>query len=231
MRLLGPDQHGFCTDIFFALDYDPYVRLLVLPADPEAAPLELDQTLRASFNEVVDPVNGGKADWGQALPGYRAALRARTYSAQYSRYLALFRSGAVEMGLGEDAVYQNNGKRWFRLLTIVGRSWAALDAFRRLVVETGVDGPFQVTLALRDCKDASLGHVATGWNNHWDHATSREANVCHVVEIAKWGDLTAHETAFLLGRRLEQSFGSTDVRFLDREGPNTGSFGSSQYRW
>ena len=74
-------------------------------------------------------MSGGRADWGQAMPGFRAAMRAKTYGKDYSRYLAVFRSGAVEMALGREAAWEENGKTWFRLVTLVGRSWGAFDAF------------------------------------------------------------------------------------------------------
>ena len=230
LRLADPGNDAFCSDIF-GFETNPYVRLLILPSDPEAQIVEFDAEFWSLANEVSDPVSGGRADWGQAMPGFRAAMRAKTYGKDYSRYLAVFRSGAVEMALGREAAWEENGKTWFRLVTLVGRSWGAFDAFATIAARYGLSGPFQVTLGVQGCLGASLSQVAAGWNQCWDYPTCQESQICHILELPEWGPGSARDLAYLAGDRIEQSFGSTDRRFVSREGPETGQFASSAYRW
>jgi hypothetical protein len=121
-------------------------------------------------------------------------------------------------------------RTWFRL-TVVGRLWAALEGFEAIRAGHALSGPYQVTLAVRGSLGASLSQVAQGWDQYWEGARCQESCVRHVLEIDEWHDDSAQGLAFSLGERLEESFGSTDSRFFNREGEQIGQFGQAMYRW
>jgi hypothetical protein len=135
------------------------------------------------------------------------------------------------MALGDDAAFPWTGRTWFRLLTVVGRFWAALEGFEAIRTAYSLSGPYQVTLAVRGSLGASLSHVAQGWDQYWEGGRCQESSVRHVMEIDDWHDDSAQSVAFSLAERIEESFGSTDSRFLNREGEQVGEFGKATYRW
>ena len=230
LHLANPADDDFCSDVF-GFDPDPYVRLLILPSDPASEILKFDADFWAFLQALPDPVLEGKAEWGTPVPGYRAALLANSSEKKLGRYLAVFRSGAVEMALGHDAAFQWMDRTWFRLLTVVGCFWAALEGFEAIRASHSLSGPYQVTLAVRGSLGASLSHVAQGWDQYWEGARCLEPRVRHVLEIDDWHNGSAQSVAFSLAERLEESFGSTDSRFLNREGEQVGQFAKAMYRW
>jgi hypothetical protein len=231
LHLADPGREDFCQDAF-GFDPGPRVRLLLLPGDPEAQVIEFDADLWSLLDQLTDPALGQPAEWGSAVRGWRVAMRARTYQHHWSHYLAVFRSGAVEMGLGEDAAFERDGRWWFRLVTIVGRAWAALEAFSQIQAQYDIPGPVQLTLAFNDTEGASLSQLGAEWNQYWDQSCCRERRFAHVLEMdERLSSESAKVAAFRLGARIEESFGSMDLRFLDREGDRAGEFASAGYRW
>ncbi|NLV71154.1 MAG: hypothetical protein GXY46_00915 [Actinobacteria bacterium] len=231
LHLDDPGASDFCGDVF-GFEPDPFVRLLVLPADPESEVLEFNQDFWSLLETLPDPVHGGQAVWGSPERGRRVAMLARTTQKKCYQYLAVFRSGAVEMALGDFAMFECDGKRWFRLVTLVGNCWSALEACGLIAQRFGLPGPCQVTLALRGTKGASLSNVGQGWEQRYEFAKCAENQLALVLELAEPPVAqTAKDTAFLLGSRVEESFGCSDRRFLDREGPNPGEFAASSFRW
>ncbi len=231
LHLADPSRENFCQDIF-GFDSPPRVRLLVLPGDPEVELLEFDEGLWSLLEQLLDPALGEPAEWGPPAKGRRAAMRARTYEHHWSYYLAVFRSGTVEMGLSDDAAFENNGRTWFRLVTIMGRMWAALEAFSQIQARYRIPGPVQVTIGFRDTEGASLSQLGVGWNQYWEQSCCRERQFAHVLEVDDWLPTESPRiAAFRLGSRIEESFGSQDLRFLDREGDCVGEFGRATYGW
>jgi len=231
LRLADLSGEDFCQDVF-GFDPRPRVRLLLLPGDPEAEVIEFDADLWSLLEQLIDPALGQHAEWGSAAKGWRAAMRARTYQHHWSHYLAVFRSGAVEMGLGGDIAFEKDGRWWFRLVTIVGRTWAALEAFAQIQAQYNIPGPVQFTLGFNDTEGASLSQVGAGWNQYWDQFCCRERRFAHVLEMDEGlSSASAKTAAFRLGSRIEESFGSSDLRFLDREGDRAGEFASRTYTW
>lgn len=230
LHIANPEDGAFCSDVF-GFGSDPYVRLVILPSDPANEIMKFDAEFWAFLQALLDPVLGGKADWGAPVPGRRAALLAKSSEKKLDRYLAVMRSGAVEMALGNDAVFHWMDRSWFRLLTVVGRFWAALEAFQAIRAGYSLSGPYRVTLGVRGSLGAPLSHVAQGWDQYWEGAYCQEPCVLHVLQIDDWHDDAAQSVAFNLAQRLEESFGSTDSRFLNREGEQVGQFGKATYRW
>jgi hypothetical protein len=87
----------------------------------------------------------------------------------WNGYLAQHRSGGLEFGLGRPG-----SARWrrgqeedethvFFLTTIVGRVWLGLALFAEVRERSAIEGPWEITLALRDTEQAVIGNVAAGW--------------------------------------------------------------------
>jgi len=171
---------------------DPLVRLLILPPDPEAERLALDDSFWEWFTgDLPDPGSGRPARWGSRhQPTSRTALRYQPYgSDECRRYLAVHRSGALEMGLGHDAgsgakpatdpgceqqVADLRARGALRLITTVGRIWAAVAAYAELLERWPVDGPFQVVLGVRQTQA-------------WSSVTSARAGLNRAVRSQKSG--------------------------------------------
>jgi hypothetical protein len=222
----------------YGFEEAPMVRFLVLASDPSRDVVEFDDGLWKYFGEVNDPINGGNADWGREdVPTSNAALRASGRPGKrLARYLAVMRHGGLEMGLGNDAAYQDQeGIQWFRLLLIVGRVWSALSAYDRLRQLTHERGPWELTLALRNTKGAGLNDFAQGWEpaSSWNQGPRCFASsLRRTVEIASWPEEDeVEDLAMQFGRWLEDSFGSKQRRFISRYGDLAGEFDASRYRW
>src|SRR5665811_136751 len=135
-------------------------------------------------------------------------------------------------GVGGDIAFEKDGRWWFRLVTIVGRTWAALEAFAQIQAQYNIPGPVQFTLGFNDTEGASLSQVGAGWNQYWDQFCCRERRFAHVLEMDEGlSSASAKTAAVRLGSRIEESFGSSDLRFLDREGDRAGEFASRTYTW
>lgn len=118
------------------------------------------------------------------------------------------------------------------MVTIVGRIWAALEAFSQLQAYHEIPGPVQVTLGFRDTEGASLSQLGAGWNQYWEQSCCRERQFAHVLEVNEWlRTESPRAVAFRLGSRIEESFGGEQLRFLDREGDHAGEFPRAAYRW
>jgi hypothetical protein len=87
-----------------------------------------------------------------------------------------------------------------------------------------IEGPWEVTLALRDTRRAVLGNVAGGWQEP-EHAFPRDVlprcpddNVLVRREVFEWPDADAQRSlAFDIGGAIEDGFGVEQRRFLARK--------------
>lgn len=131
--------------------------------------------------------------------------------AGWARYLALHRHGGLELGLGR-LVYQVGAEQNVRVFPL-GSIIAAARTLAALQVETKerwpIEGPFEMTLAVRDAGGATLGSFAQGWaepgQGLWEFTTCLEEHLLlrFEVDIA----IDPKRYAFDLGDRLEQAFG------------------------
>lgn len=83
----------------------------------------------------------------------------------------------------------------FFLTTIVGRVWVALALFAEVLERLAIQGPWELTLAMRDTNRAVLGNVAAGWEEP-ERAFPRDElprcpdpNLLIVREVYEWPDL------------------------------------------
>lgn len=201
---------------------DSAVRVLFLPADPEGQGLPLGHDVLAHLKlRREDPYGDEPFPRGHRS---RAVTDALVLYDQYrddgpwEQYLAVRRDGGIEAGLGR-STYELRERRIFRLIPIVSMVWSAAAAQQHIVDQWNVSGPFEVTLALRNTRDAALGHFATGWaqpgQGLFDFTTCLEEHVLLRTEIADAID--ADQLAVEMGERIEHAFGTTSRRFLPPE--------------
>lgn len=184
-----------------------------------------------------DPVTGQPNRWGdEARPTATAAVHRRSYRDAWGRYLALHRHGGIEMGLARDAVFERGVERVFRLTTIVGRVWAAFDAYGAVVEYLKLSGPWEVCFAVRRTMGALLGNFGTGWAEPgsfgYETRPCGEPNLLVRYELANWPNADGIRVlAWRLGAWLEDAWGTRSRRFLAHRGEYAHQFGLSSYRW
>lgn len=230
LKLGQPTGDEFALGGIAALCEAPDLRLTVLPGDPQLdlVPLDADSTEWLSRSRP-SPYDGEPIRWGD---GVRTTSNALVLGAHYHdhahwrRYLALHRHGGVEAATAEISWQRNDQTlRVFSLRHIVGLAWTALDIQREAAKEWDINGPWEVTLALRSCSGAALGGFAEGWlepdDLRSDHRVCLEEHALH-----RW-EFDAIEPEVLveqIAQRTENTFGSTHLRHLANRGPFDGRF-------
>jgi hypothetical protein len=244
LRLVDPDADDFSTGGLASRVNEPTVRLLLLPADPDAWLIDFDAAFWAWWTQDgEDPITGEPTQWGyQSLPTDSAGLQAVIVDqGRLTRYLAVHRKGALEFELGDHGAhtYQTAGMktalRVFRLMTIVGRVSAALRLWTDIRTRLGLNGPAELSLALRDTHAAALGNVAQGWQDPGPEGIGRQCPAKHLFlrrDVWDWPDEVRQlDLAFSIGGWIEDAWGYPERRFLARSGPSAGQFDQSKYRW
>jgi hypothetical protein len=217
LRLVDPDADDFSTGGLASRVNDPTVRLLLLPADPDAWLIDFDAAFWAWWTQDgEDPITGEPTRWGyQSLPTDSAGLQAVIVDqGRLTRYLAVHRNGALEFELRDHGAhtYQTAGMktalRVFRLMTIVGRVSAALRLWTDIRTRLGLNGPEGLG---RQCPAKHLFLRRDVWD---------------------WPDEVRQlDLAFSIGGWIEDEWGYPERRFLARSGPSAGQFDKSKYRW
>jgi hypothetical protein len=220
---------------------DRAARLLILPADPERS----DISFVGDFwnwweTDRSDPANGSVTRWGSLNRSCSsAALRIEERSTmEWRRYIAVHRSGALEMVLGRDGAFdlENPARRMFRLTVIVGRVWAALSLYRAVIERHDPHGPWEVGLALLRTDGAILCCFGRDWREPTDvygpFGHCFERNVWISRELTAWPTEDGiKDLAFDLGGRIEDAWGVRERRFLFRNGERAGEFDAAKYGW
>lgn len=210
-------------------------RLLILPSDPDSSIMEFDDEAWDWWRACESRVVGREIDWGHDHRPTATAMirhdRASDDVWDWNHYLALHRSGALELGLGSTGARKWNESRVFFLISILGRTWAALTQYRAVVGRFAPEGPWEMTLALVGTYGSFLGHVAQGWAEpqnalDYDLRPCVETNVSIRFELYEWPhtDQAIQDLAFKIGGRIEDAWGVSQRRFLARTGPNEGAF-------
>lgn len=215
----------------------PTMRLVILPGDPDRNVLEFDEEFWEWFRQDQDdPASEGSSNWGSSSrPTSSAAVRSNARNASCSRYLAVHRNGAFELGLGNDARYPLRPSiTGVRLITIVGRVWCALEQYRQVIERFDIDGPWEIHASMIDVNDTVLGLLAEGWMEPYDNGGRQctEENLMYVTELDDWPDPDrVRSVAFKIGGWIEDSWGNEMRRFLARGGSYDGRFDASRYNW
>lgn len=249
LDLVDPTADGFGTGGLARHAPDAHVRFLVLPREPERTNLELDEDMWSWWMEDrPNPFEGAiPTRWGTyRMPHATGAVRTDRWDDdrwKWETYIAMLRSGGLEFGLGRvgSTSWRRSAEgdevRVFFVTTIVGRIWVALSLYAELQQRFSIQGPWEVTVALRDSLNGVLGNVAAGWEEperafpREDLPRCPEPNVLVRREVASWEDDDAPRSlAFELGANIEDAFGFEGRRYLARIGPDLGRFDVSRYR-
>ncbi|CAN5871141.1 hypothetical protein BH23ACT5_BH23ACT5_06750 [soil metagenome] len=237
------DREDFASGGFTSRLEIPTVQLVLLPADPQQNVVVLDDDLLAWLRERRDVT----------LKDYRLRLgnnvRVSAHAAvltdghpgvgDWPSYVAIHRSGAVEAGLGmhgggENIRQDGNRVRYFTLISTVVYSWAVLDLASKLQARLGLDGPWLLTVGMQATQGAFLADFGDGWrrfgapyNN--DQACVDENLLWHMELESLPAAQKQQELALGIGDRMENAWGTTMRRYLNREGDRSGQLGFS--RW
>lgn len=207
------------------------VRVLFLPADPDAWLIDFDQEFwdwwLADIDDLPCPT---KVLWGEEARVYsRSAIRCRDNGlGKLDSYLAIHRHGGIEFGLGSHGFYTSRVGRAFRLVPLVGGIWTALALQRSAIDRYTMESPWEISLAFLGTEGSYLGNVAKGWAEPESAHGMRpcgERNVLLRREIVEWPKPDEIERlALMLGDQIENAWGSRHHRFLARDGELQGRF-------
>jgi hypothetical protein len=216
------------------------VRFVVLGADPDREWIDFDPDFWSWWKtNQASPFDAAPEEWGSTMPTTNAAVRRRPFSNDpwsWDSYIALYRHGGLDVGLGRDgAVPLNEKRRIFFLLRIVGRIWTALHLYSECIKHLNIEGPWECSLALLGTKDALLGNFASGWAPYNDPYANpvpcQEQNLWWRREIDNWPSPDGmRDLAFRVGAWIEDSWGMSSRRFLAHNGPLAGKFDVITYR-
>ncbi len=167
------------------------------------------------------------------IPSSSTSRTTLTKRLPWQNYFALLRSGALDVTLSSDVGRAVDGVRYFHLIGLVGRFWAAMSRYSVFVRDRDIRGPFEVTLALRDTKGAVLGGVAQGWRDGFEARHLPRCVEPHVLlrdEVGEWPVDNEQALAFRFGTWIEDAWGMKERRFIAREGEFQGRFDPRPYR-
>ena len=212
-------------------------RLLILPGDPFATDLSFDEEFWGWWtNEGPSPF-GTHVQWTNTEPTVDAAVKYRGGSNEWSTYLGLHRHGGVEVGF-DPSWSGSHERRFFRLHHTVGLVWIGVAAQAEAVDRFGFTGPWELSLVLYGTDDAFLAEFGTGWAepHHPGGWGFRAQQARHVIIRRELDTFPSSESdvrdlAFDIGARIEDAWGVTYRRFLDRDGDMTGKFNPRRWRW
>jgi hypothetical protein len=205
------------------------MRMLFLPADPEADRLSLDgETLGWLKEARPTPYGGRPVVWGSRNTASSSALLIFDWhrdGEDWTTFLAVHRHGGMEVGIG-NLSYDVHGTRVFPLRRMVGLAWIVAAMQVEAVDRWSLEPSFELTVAVRNARGSTLGMFAEGWKDMgaglWEFPTCIED---HVLLRQEFDDAFDPETvALALGDRLENAFGSTHRRHVAYRGDFEGRF-------
>ncbi|TDO51507.1 hypothetical protein EV643_103246 [Kribbella sp. VKM Ac-2527] len=212
----------------------PDLRLLFLPADPEGDVVPLNREVLDWLKQPRESPFGGRyPSWGssdRATNGAIVLYDQFREDAGWTRYLALHRHGGLEVGIGR-AAYEQREIRIFALRPIVGLAWCAAALQAEVADRWGLEGMFEITVALRNTSAATLGDFAEGWKQPGFGLDIVRCLDEHVLIRRELDGMADPESFALdLGDRIEQAFGTLNRRHVARQGEHEGSF-DPRFEW
>jgi hypothetical protein len=207
-------------------------QILLQQADPEAEATEINDDLWTWLeNHAKVDVGGHVVRFGdrrQATAHAAAIVAGHGAREPWNHYVALHRSGNIELGLGDLGGWERRPRdgepvRVFNLVSIVTYAWALLKVATALNEYLSLVGPRQLTLGLRRTQDAWLGNVGQGWAEPGsfenDIGGPSDEHLLWHLELNDWPDDESQKrVACNLGDRLEDAWGVTQRRYLARSG-------------
>lgn len=210
------------------------VRILIQPADPyaDAIPFEGDFWDWFTTHKEVD-VNGTRVSFGlNVQPAAHAAMVVDGHGSEdWYGFLALERSGCIDVVLGRRAVFErtdNTGRsmRGFELVTIVGYTQATLAFAKEVRTTWDIDGPSLLTIGLETTNDALLTNPGNGWNNpvgtRFEPNLAADQHLLWHVPIEDVASIDVGVTSFAIADRIVNAWGRHEPLYLDRTGDLSG---------
>lgn len=164
-------------------------------------------------------------------PTAHAAALVNGYGDLWNNYLAVHRSGAIELGLGDRGGLERQNRegeiiRVFNLISIVTYTWAVLKFGAAHFERLSLVGPWHLTVAVHRTKGALLGNVGEGWPEPGSFENSGscvDQNLLWHLELQNWPDEEGQQRlAFAVGDRLEDAWGVSHRRYLAARGDRVG---------
>lgn len=191
------------------------LRLIFLPADPEAAVMEWLRQRRSGHG--VLPSHRERAT-AQALVSYEQRREDRGWDA----YVAVLEHGGIELGAGIS--YTVSELRVFSLLGAVAMSAAIARMQAEAADRWQVQFPYELLIALRNARGATLGGFAEGWpepgQGLFGYETCLDEHVMIRRELHE--SIDPEGVAIEVGDHLERAFGATSQRHFARGGRHQG---------
>jgi hypothetical protein len=205
------------------------VRMLVLPADPEADAVALDADALDWLKADRPVPYGGRLRWGsrdRAVSDGLVRYDQFRDDGGWDRCMVLQRHGGLGLAFGNLA-HRGGDQAIFPLRGVVGLAWSLLDM--QLDVERlwSFRFPCELTVALRTTAGATLGGFAEGWREPHLAAWRGDLRVSiedHVLLRWELEHIEPEVIAIDVGDRVEQAFGSTHRRHLANRGDYEGKF-------
>jgi hypothetical protein len=216
------------------------VRVVILPGDPLNEFIEFDHTFWSWWKtDQQPPFDALPEEWGPIIPTTSAAVRRRSFSDdpwKWDSYIALYRHGGLDMGLGRDgAAPLDDNRRIFLLLRIIGCVWTVFHFYRECIDRFKINGPWECSIVLLGTKNGMLGGFGSGWAPYNDPYANPipcpDQNLWWRRELDEWPSADGiRDLAFGVGGWIEESWGMRLCRFLAHNGPLAGKFDAISYR-
>ena len=199
-------------------------RLVILPGDPFATELSFDTEFGEWWTNEGPAPFGAQVQWTNTEPSVDAAVKYKGTREKWTTYLAVHRHGGIEVG-SDPAWSGDQGQRFFRLVHMVGLVWIAVSAQAEAVARVGLSGPWELTLVLHQTANAYLAGFGTGWAEPhqgltWGPRAQGESQIMIRRELDSFpvSENEVKDLTFEIGARIENAWGTTHRRFLDRDG-------------
>lgn len=213
-----------------ARDLEPDVRWLVLPADvcADAVPLDEQTTAWLKRDRGV-PYGGLPQSGGLQYRATSSAIIRHPYCDHKSwpNYEGIHRHGGIEAAHCDLArTMPTDGLRVFLLRHIVAVTWTLLALQQEAVENWHIEGPFELTVSLRNTAGATCGGFAEGWKQPGDLTFHPVTSVEPHAQLRFEFDETPspEEVAMSVGERIENVFGTTGRRHIANSGRWEGNF-------
>lgn len=201
----------------------------MLPGDPESSLLRLDDAFWDWWSKVDPSPPDNRMGWGhEAKATAHGAFRAG-HEAPWEQYISVRRHGGVDLGAA--VTYPHDDKVCVPLLHVVALAWSAVRLQWQLCERVRIDGPWELTLALRDIGGTVLMQFAEGWRQPLTGfgrgQTCADPAVLIRREMDTWptDEAAVRNTAFDLADEVEQCWGVRQRVFLIPNGGRQGEFG------
>lgn len=211
-------------------------RLLILPSDPFATDLSFDDEFWGWWTNDGPSPFGTRVQWTNTEPTVDAAVKYRSSSEEWSTYLGLHRHGGVEVGCDPSWLGSHEG-RFFKLLQTVGLVWIGAAAQAEAVGRFGTTGPWELSLVFYRTGNSYLAGLGIGWaephrGDGWIPRAQQEPGIMIRLELDAFPESAnrVRDLVFDVGARIEDAWGVTYRRFLDRDGDMKGKFNPAGWR-